>query len=686
MKALALAAALVAGCQARTEIVLGFATDFKAPVPLDEVKLDVIRQDGFPEGGDGLTWSISGAPGAPYNLPASYGIYSDDSDVQLDVTLSGLSGGSAIVSQTVTLSLVSSQTLFYRMGLTGECSNVDCGAMTCIEGNCVDPAVLVHQLPLYTPELVDELTCIPPHVTYVQTQDGSPMPFSANAASCPPDLCVQGLCLNPPGKSGGGGGSNADTYLKPGYVSAGAYYGELDELAMSADGNTLVIGGADDGLGGVGVDPDETGSPQAMYSGGAYVFERSGTTWTQSAYLKSSNDEANDFFGQSVAISADGTTIAIGAIGEASDATGIAGDQTDNSVPGAGAVYVFTRDGSSWTQSAYLKPAVDVANGLFGIAVALSSDGTTLAVGEKSDNSEGTGIDSGPNSAGAGNGSVYVFESTTGMWSQQAYIKPTVTHDDDDFGASVALSSDGNTLAIGAIYESSTATGVNGDPSATGAQNSGAAYIFTRSGTTWMQNTYIKASNTEAQALFGGAVALSAAGDELAVGAPRETSSATGIDGNQNDMSETRAGAAYIFKLSGTWSQQAYVKASNTAAMAGFGIALAFSGDGNTLIVGAYSEDSDATGLDGDQTDTSATASGAAYMFTQSAGTWSQSHYIKSSNTSTEAYFGYSIAIGSDGSTYAIGAPGDSSDATGVDGNGSDTSAADDGAAYVFPP
>ena len=683
---LACVAALVVGCQPRTEIVLGFATDFKAPVPLDEIQLDVIRQDGFPEGGDGLTWSISGAPGQPYDLPASYGIYSDGDDVQLDVTLSGLSGGSAIVAQTVTLSLVSGQTLFYRMGLTSECTNTSCGQMTCIEGTCVDPEVLVHQLPTYSPELVDELTCIPPVVQYVQTADGSPMPFSADAASCPPDLCVQGLCLNPPG-NGGGGGSSADTYLKPGNVAVAAFYGELNQLAMSADGNTLVLGSEYDSLGGQGVDPDESSQAPASNAGGVYVFERTGGTWTQSAYLKSSNDEGSDFFGAAVAISGDGGTIAIGEPGESSDAVGIGGDQTDNSVQGAGAVYVFSRSGSTWTQSEYLKAQLNSIKASFGRAVALSGDGTTLAVGDYLDPSSTTGTSSTPNTTGLQNGSVYVFTYSGGAWAQQAYLKPNVTHQGDDFGIAVALSQDGNTLAAGAYYESSSATGVNGDASLTDAMDAGAAYVFTRTGSAWTQDAYIKASNAQANTFFGEALALSAAGDELAVGSPRENSAATGIGGNQSDTSAMAAGAAYVFALSaGAWSQQAYLKASNTAAKTGFGIALSLSGDGHSLAVGSFSENGGATGLDGNQTDTSAMASGAAYIFTQSAGTWSQQHYVKASNSRTMDYFGYSTAMSSDGSIYAIGAPGDSSAATGVDGDQTNTSAANEGAAYVFPP
>lgn len=195
-----------ASCQPRTEIVIGFATDYKAPSPLDEIKLTVVRQDGFAEGGDGLSWMVSGAPDQPYNLPASYGVYSDGEDVQLDVTLAGFSNGNMIVSQEVTLSLVGNQTLFYRMGLTAECEPTTCGSgTTCMEGTCVAQAVPVSQLPKYEPDLVTTLTCTPPSVHYIDTATDADMPYSANAASCPSDLCVQGVCLTQPSTVGGPG-------------------------------------------------------------------------------------------------------------------------------------------------------------------------------------------------------------------------------------------------------------------------------------------------------------------------------------------------------------------------------------------------------------------------------------------------------------------------------------------------
>ena len=677
--------ALLAACQPRTEIVIGFATNYAAPTPLDEIALTVIRQDGFPEGGDGLTWAISGSTDEPYNLPASYGIYSDGGDVQLDVTLAGMNAGSAIVSQTVTLSLVGGQTLFYRMGLTEQCSTATttCSAQTtCIEGTCSDPAVPVAQLPTYTPDLVTELTCIPPVVRYTETATGADMPFSKDAASCPPSLCVQGLCLKPPGASGNG----TYAYLKPSDVSAGAFYGSFGATALSGDGNTLVVGGPGDSTGGSGVNP-ASGEPTISSSGGVYVFVRSGTTWTKQAFFKASNASVQGRFGASVAISGDGSTIAIGATGDASDATTINGSEAAGPGSDYGAVFVYTLSGTTWTQAAYIKPSAATDGGAFGRSVSLSQDGTTLAVGEDSENSTSTGVNSTPMPSGEDNGAVFVFTQASNTWTQQAYIKPLVTNVADYFGAAVSLSSDGNTLAIGAFGESNSATGIDGTGSANGAPTSGAAYIFTRTGTTWMQQHYIKPSNTQTEGQFGDELALSADGTELVVGSPFESSSATGINGNQTNMSAPEAGAVYAFaQTGGVWAQQAYIKASNTQTDYRFGIGVGLSGDGTTLVVGSSLESSDATGVDGNQSNTGALDSGAAYIFKQTNGAWTQQHYLKPSNTRANAEFGDSTTVSMDGSTFVVGAPGDSSNATGVNGNESNTSAADTGAAFVFPP
>ncbi len=131
--------------------------------------------------------------------------------------------------------------------------------------------------------------------------------------------------------------------------------------------------------------------------------------------------------------------------------------------------------------------------------------------------------------------------------AQQAYIKASNTNAGDEFGVSMALSADGNTLAVGAHLEASNASGVNGNQNDNSAYDAGAVYIFTRSGTTWSQQAYIKASNTNARDEFGWRLALSADGNTLAVGANFEDSNTIGVNGNQNDNSADDAGAAYVF-------------------------------------------------------------------------------------------------------------------------------------------
>ena len=135
------------------------------------------------------------------------------------------------------------------------------------------------------------------------------------------------------------------------------------------------------------------------------------------------------------------------------------------------------------------------------------------------------------------------------------------------------------------------------------------------------QQAYLKASNTEADDHFGQAVAVS--GDTVVVGAFGEDSNATGVNGNQTNNSAGTSGAAYVFAREGTnWSQQADLKASNTGAFDQFGISVAVSG--NRVVVGANSEDSNATGVDGNPGNNDATNAGAAYVFVRLAGAWSQ--------------------------------------------------------------
>ena len=406
-------------------------------------------------------------------------------------------------------------------------------------------------------------------------------------------------------------------------------------------------------------------------------------------YVKASNTASNDWFGFSVALSDDGGTLAVGALFEDSAATGIDGNQADNTATDSGAVYVFTLVGGTWTQQAYIKASNTGANDRFGSCLALSSNGDTLVVSAAREDSAAIGVNGNQaDNSATDSGAVYVFTRSGETWSQQAYIKASNSEAGDHFGITPALSGDGNTLAVGARYESSAAIGINGDQADNTAADSGAVYVFSRVGNAWSQQAYIKASNTGAGDQFG-SLEISVDGNTLAVKAALEDSSATGIGGDQEDNTAMDSGAVYVFiRSNNTWSQQAYIKASNTGAGDQFGNGMSLSADGNTLAVGALFEDSSATGINGDQSDNTATDSGAVYVFTREGTTWSQQAYIKASSTGTGDQFGGSdwagIALSDDGNTLVVGARYEDSNATGINGDQANNSATNSGAAYVF--
>jgi hypothetical protein len=409
-------------------------------------------------------------------------------------------------------------------------------------------------------------------------------------------------------------------------------------------------------------------------------------TWTQNAYVKASNTGATDMFGYSVSLSSDGSRLAVGVRYEDSNATGVGGDQTNDSADNSGAVYVFARTGPTWAQEAYIKASNTGASDGFGISVSLSSDGSRLAVGAAEEDSNATGIGGVQTNDGASEaGAVYVFARTGLTWAQEAYVKASNTGANDQFGWSVSLSSDGSRLAVGAPIEASNTTGIGGNQADDSALWAGAVYVFARTGPTWAQEAYIKASNTGAREYFGWSVSLSSDGSRLAVGANREASNATGIGGDQANNSATDSGAVYVFARTGpTWAQEAYVKASNTGAGDQFGHTISLSSDGSRLAVGTFFEDSNATGIGGDQANDSAVNSGAVYVFARTGSIWAQEAYVKASNTEANDFFGFGVSLSSDGSRLAVGSLYENSNATGIGGDQTNNSLYGAGSVYVF--
>jgi Collagen triple helix repeat (20 copies)/FG-GAP repeat len=304
-------------------------------------------------------------------------------------------------------------------------------------------------------------------------------------------------------------------------------------VALSADGNTALVGGPDDqGNGAEGV-------------GAVWVFTRSGSTWTQQGpKLTGSEESGNAEFGKSVALSANGETALIGG----------------NTISGSeGAAWVFTRSGTTWTQQgAKLTGAGESGEyGRFGDSVALSADGNTAMVGGDGDNG----------SAGA----AWVFTRSGTTWTQQgAKLTGGGESDAGCFGERVALSSNGDTALIGAPFDG----------------NGGAVWVFTRSGTTWtQQGAKLTGSEEVGEGLFGLGAALSADGNTALIGGYRDN----------KQPSQHGVGAAWVFTRSGsTWTQQGpKLTGSEEIGTGDFGYSVALSPEGNTALIGGPNDDNE---------------------------------------------------------------------------------------------
>ena len=413
------------------------------------------------------------------------------------------------------------------------------------------------------------------------------------------------------------------TWTQQAQLTAGnAESGDLFGAAVAIDGDTIVVGapGEDTYANTIATTAPGTFNNFSADSGAAYIFVRSGTSWTLQAFAKASNEEGGDLYGTGVAISGD--TVVIGAPAEESNVTGASTSaSTNNSQTGAGAAYVLKRSGTTWTQSAYLKQAVARANSKFGQSVAI--DGDTIGVGAPGDANASTTIVNGTGGATGGGatsaGAAYVFRFVSNAWAQEAFVKAPNADANDLFGTGVAIS--GGTLVVGAPGESSaqrTITNGSTAPATNGATNAGAAYVFQRAGVTWSSQSYLKAANADGGDKFGTSVAID--GDLILSGAPGEASSQN-VPGQLAQTSPSNAaagaGAAYLFRRAGNaWSELAYLKAANAGAGDAFGGAVGLKGE--TLSVGAANEASSQAFITNGQTastDDGAAQAGAAYVF-----------------------------------------------------------------------
>ncbi|MGF1707278.1 FG-GAP repeat protein [Enterovibrio baiacu] len=400
-------------------------------------------------------------------------------------------------------------------------------------------------------------------------------------------------------------------------------------------------------------------------------------------YFKASNAGENDIYGVAVALSDDGGTLAIGAKQEDSNASGINGDESNNSSSNSGAVYLYRKSNSTWIKKAYIKPNVVNNEDEFGRAIALSSDGNTLVVTAPNEDSNASGVNGDDtNNSRARSGAVYIFRFQFGYWVQEAYIKASTPKYQYFLGGGVSMSNDGNVVVVCSLGDDSNATGINGDDSATGSTNSGAMHVFRFSNGGWSQDAYIKASNTGAEDRFCSSVSVSGDGNTIAAGAKFEDSDATGIDGSQGDSGNDN-GAAYVFRYSaGSWSQQAYIKASNSGNTDEFGHAVSLDDTGNMLAVSAPKEDSDGIGVNGTQSNNLSTNTGAVYLFRFDSGAWVQEAFIKLNSPANNDQLS-NVNVSGDGNTLAIFSQ-DDSGSIGMNGEAIDSSQKNSGAVHLY--
>lgn len=381
------------------------------------------------------------------------------------------------------------------------------------------------------------------------------------------------------------------------------------------------------------------------------------------AYLKANPVRSSDDFGYAVAISGD--LLVVG--GELID-----GVPSNSSASAVGAAYVFGRENGAWVEQAFLKAENAEADDQFGYAVDI--DGETVVVGAPYESGGPSSTSVAPDNDASSAGAAYVFaRDSFGSWQQQAYLKASNAGFVDTFGTSVAIH--GDTVVVGAPQESGSATSTAASPN-NSASSAGAAYVFVRSGSTWSQQGYLKASNAEAGDRLGCAVAVD--GDTVVVGAYREDGDAASTAMLSNEDA-TDSGAAYVFVRSDSlWSQQGYLKATNAADGSGFGYAVAI--DGDTVAVGAFFEHGDATSTV-EAPNGNAVHAGAAYIFVRDASAWTQQAYLKAANAAMNDWFGFSVAL--DGDTLVVGAHNEDGDATSTTESPNDD-ADSAGAVYVF--
>jgi FG-GAP repeat len=422
-------------------------------------------------------------------------------------------------------------------------------------------------------------------------------PLSAGAASLPAGLASAASATADPFVQQGG---PLEAYFKHVCCMGSETEHEFGfSVALSANGNTALIG---------------TRGQEAEVGNAAWIFTRSGTTWTRQTELVPDDASGSATFGYSVALSANGKTALVGGIADNAD---------------AGAAWVFTGSGATWSQQGpKLTPTDESGAGELGYSVALSRNGDTALLGAPHDDGgEARGL-----------GAAWVFARSSTAWSQQG-TKLTGGEEsgEGDFGAAVALAGSGSRALIGGPEDNS---------------RTGAAWAFKRSSAAWAQHgPKITEAEERGEGEFGGSVAVSANGTTALIGAPRN------LDAGGKNHREP-AGAVWAFTRSGsTWAQQGTqlipddeTEVKPEEGSARFGYSVALSAHGDTALIGGPDDNGETFGDGG---------VGAAWVFTREGSAWSQSApKLLAAEQTDEGEFGFSVALSAKATTALIGRPG----------------------------
>ena len=368
-------------------------------------------------------------------------------------------------------------------------------------------------------------------------------------------------------------------------------------VSLSGDGTRIVIGAHL---------ADSNGISNA---GKAYIFLKTGLTWTQEAILTSSNQSIDAGFGLSVSMDYNGDRVVIGEYSSDID-----------SYTSAGRAYVFLRTGTSWAQEAALN-AQDYASvnntspQFFGFSVAINYSGNYIVVGAYYYNQ--------------GEGKAYVFDRAGTTWSQQAnlYSNDYAENADNRFGQVVQISELGDRVVISAFY------GLSG-----GITNAGKVYIYSRNSNIWTQEAILSASDKVTNDQFGIGITTNAACDRIAIGARLK-----------DTLTTLEHGVVYIFTRSGTtWTEESVIHASDEDTNLNFGVSLSMNGVGDALVIGSKGP---MAGVEAE--------SGQVYYFSLENSVWVQKAIVRGSDTLTGDAFSWgnrSIHLSADGLTLAVGA------------------------------